>query len=87
MRVIAATNRDLRELIADGRFREDLFYRLNVVTIELPPLRARREDIPALAEYVVRRLVQKYHWPQLALSPEAVDHLCNQSWPGNVREL
>jgi two-component system, NtrC family, response regulator AtoC len=87
VRVIAATNRNLAALIAEQRFREDLLYRLNVVTIELPPLRARAEDIPLLAEHIVRRLAQKYRWPQLALAPEAVDYLRNQPWPGNVREM
>lgn len=87
VRVIAATNRDLSALIAEERFREDLFYRLNVLTIEIPPLRDRRQDIPLLAEHVVRRLAKKYRWPQLALAPEAVQQLCTHSWPGNVREL
>jgi two-component system, NtrC family, response regulator AtoC len=87
VRVIAATNRNLSALIAELRFREDLFYRLNVVMVELPPLRARPEDIPPLAEHIVRRLARKYHWPQLALAPDAVPYLCNQPWPGNVREM
>jgi DNA-binding NtrC family response regulator len=87
VRVIAATNRNLSALIAEQRFREDLLYRLNVVTIELPPLRARADDIPLLAEHIVRRLARKYNWPQLVLSPEALQHLCNQTWPGNVREM
>jgi DNA-binding NtrC family response regulator len=87
VRVIAATNRNLAARIAEQQFREDLFYRLNVVTIELPALRSRAEDIPLLAEHIVRRLAQKYHWPQLALAPEAVDYLRSQPWPGNVREL
>jgi two-component system response regulator AtoC len=87
VRVLSATNHDLPALTAEGRFREDLFYRLNVVTVELPPLRTRREDIPLLAEHIVRRLARKYDWPQLALSPEAVQQLCNQPWPGNVRQL
>jgi two-component system response regulator AtoC len=87
VRVIAATNRDLSARIAEQQFRGDLFYRLNVVAIELPPLRARGEDIPLLAEHIVRRLARKYHWPQLALAPEAVEHLCAQPWPGNVREM
>lgn len=87
VRVISATNRNLAELVAEGKFREDLYYRLNVVTIELPPLRERREDIPPLAEHLVGRLARKYGWPQLALSPEAVDWLSAQPWPGNVREL
>jgi DNA-binding NtrC family response regulator len=87
VRVVAATNRDLPALIAEGRFREDLYYRLNVVAVELPPLRERREDIPLLAEHIVRRLAQKYHWPNLALAPQAVQALCGQPWPGNVRQM
>jgi two-component system, NtrC family, response regulator AtoC len=87
VRVIAATNRNLSALIAEQRFREDLLYRLNVVTVELPPLRARTDDIPLLAEHIVRRLARKYHWPQLALAPEAVEYLRRQPWPGNVREV
>jgi two-component system, NtrC family, response regulator AtoC len=87
VRILAATNRDLPARIAEGRFREDLYYRLNVVTIELAPLRQRREDIPLLAEYVLRKLAGKYAWPNLALAPEALTHLTAQPWPGNVREL
>src|SRR5579871_3617601 len=87
VRVIAATNQDLPALIAQGRFREDLYYRLNVVTVALPPLRERREDVPALAEHVVRRLARKYGWPKLALTAEAVADLAARPWPGNVREL
>jgi DNA-binding NtrC family response regulator len=87
VRVLAATNRQLPALIAEQRFREDLFYRLNVVTVALPPLRERRDDIPLLAAHVVRRLGQKYRWPQLTLSPEATNRLLDYGWPGNVREL
>ncbi len=87
VRMLAATNRDLTARIAEGRFREDLFYRLNVVTIELPPLRQRREDIPLLVEHVLRKLAHKYDWPNLALSPEALTQLTSRPWPGNVREL
>jgi two-component system, NtrC family, response regulator AtoC len=87
VRVLAATNRDLPARIAEGRFREDLFYRLNVLTIELPPLRHRREDIPLLAEHLLSKLARKYDWPNLALSPQALTHLAAQPWPGNVREL
>jgi two-component system response regulator AtoC len=87
VRIISATNRDLPAQIADRRFREDLLYRLNVVTIELPPLRARRDDIPLIAEHVVRRLAKKYDWPNLALAPAAVELLCARPWPGNVRQM
>lgn len=87
VRIIAATNRNLRALMTERRFREDLFYRLNVVTIELPPLRARREDIRLLAERLIGQLARKYRWPQLALSPDAMRNLDQHPWPGNVREL
>jgi len=87
VRVLAATNRDLAARIAEGRFREDLYYRLNVVVIELPPMRQRREDIPLLAEYILNKLAHKYEWPHLALSPEAQTYLTAQPWPGNVRQL
>jgi two-component system, NtrC family, response regulator AtoC len=87
VRIISATNRDLPGLIADEKFREDLWYRLNVVTIDLPPLRQRRGDIPLIAEHIVARLAEKYRWPRLALSREAVDWLKEQAWHGNVREL
>jgi len=87
VRIISATNRDLEAKIAVGRFREDLFYRLNVLTVNLPPLRERRDDIPLLAEHVLRRLARKYGWPQLALSHDAAALLSASNWPGNVREL
>ncbi len=87
VRLVAATNRDLPARIAEGRFREDLFYRLNVVAVHLPPLRERREDVPQIADHVVARLARKYGWPNLALAPAAVDRLAAQPWPGNVREL
>ena len=103
VRVIAATNRNLRDLIAQGQFREDLFYRLNVIHIVVPPLRQRREDIPALLEHFLRRCNGQDasgnpsgngngsgHQPEYtpqSVSPEAVAALCAYSWPGNVREL
>ncbi len=87
VRVLAATNRDLPARIAEGRFREDLYYRLNVLTIELPPLRQRPDDIEPLAEYILRKLASKYDWPNLALAPEALAYLTAQPWPGNVRQL
>jgi DNA-binding NtrC family response regulator len=86
VRVIAATNRDLAAMIADGSFREDLFYRLNVIEVTLPPLRERREDIPALAEHFIARAAGKLG-RDLRLSPEAVERLLRYPWPGNVREL
>src|SRR5579872_612157 len=87
VRVVSATNRDLQTRIDEGSFREDLLYRLNVVTIKLPPLRDRPDDIPLLADHIIARLARKYDWPQLALSPEALTQLMAQPWPGNVREL
>jgi two-component system response regulator HydG len=86
VRVIAATHGDLPTLINQGSFREDLFYRLNVIQIALPPLRDRREDIPALAEHFLERAAGKLGRP-LRLSPEAVERLLRYAWPGNVREL
>jgi two-component system response regulator HydG len=86
VRVIAATNQDLRHAIAERRFREDLFYRLAVVPIRIPPLRERREDVPLLAAHFVRRFVSRTGVPR-TLSPEAVARLMQHEWPGNVREL
>ncbi|MFQ5600200.1 MAG: sigma-54-dependent transcriptional regulator [Candidatus Krumholzibacteriia bacterium] len=83
IRVVAATNRNLEDAIQAGRFREDLFYRLNVFPIEVPPLAARRDDVPLLAEYFLREL----RYPHPAVPPEAVDALRAHDWPGNVREL
>jgi DNA-binding NtrC family response regulator len=87
VRIISATHHNLPAMIAEGRFREDLHYRLNVVAVELPPLRSRRDDIPRLAEHFIRRLARKYNWPHLGLAPDAVTWLSNQDWPGNVRQL
>jgi DNA-binding NtrC family response regulator len=87
VRIIAATNADLNRMVADGSFREDLFYRLNVITIELPPLRNRREDIPALATHFLRRYGDENHKPNLALTPRTLDVLVGYHWPGNVRQL
>jgi DNA-binding NtrC family response regulator len=86
VRVLAATNRDLGQLMQQGKFRDDLFYRLNVIPVILPPLRERREDIPALAEHFLGQSGQKQGRP-LRLSAEAVDKLLRYPWPGNVREL
>ena len=86
VRVIAATNRDLAVMIADGSFREDLFYRLNVIEVVLPPLRERREDIPALAEHFMARAAGKLG-RDVRLSADAVERLLRYPWPGNVREL
>ena len=87
VRVIAATNRDLRQAIQEGTFREDLFYRLSVFTLELPPLRQRQEDIPALAAHFAERYAQHLRRPAPTLDDGVVAHLQGYAWPGNVREL
>jgi transcriptional regulator with PAS, ATPase and Fis domain len=87
VRVIAATNRNLREEVAKGRFREDLFYRLNVVNIETPPLRDRRSDIPAIAKFFLDRFAKLNDKPVETIAPQALELLCGYDWPGNVREL
>ena len=87
VRLIAATNRNLEKEIAEGRFREDLFYRLNVVSIHLPPLRERQEDIPLLSNFFVVKYAKKYKKEIEGLSPDVVNALCAYYWPGNVREL
>jgi DNA-binding NtrC family response regulator len=86
-RVICATNRDLEKAVADGAFREDLYYRLNVFSISVPPLRERKSDIPVLAEYFVRKCSRAMAKQELQISPEAMDTLVRYNWPGNVREL
>ena len=87
VRIIAATNKDLLEEIGAGRFREDLYYRLNVVTLGLPPLRERREDIPLLAQHVLEDFARKNHKTIKGFTPQAMDQLLRHDWPGNVREL
>lgn len=87
VRVVAATNRDLREDVTSGRFREDLFYRLHVVPVRMPALRERREDIPPLADLFLRRAAQQHGTPRAQLLPDAVHLLVRHDWPGNVREL
>jgi len=87
VRVIAATHRDLEQEIQEKKFREDLYYRLNVALIFLPPLRERAEDIPELIKYFMRRHGPDLGSPNPTIDPEAMQHLCRQSWPGNVREL
>ena len=87
VRIITATNKELSTEVAEGRFREDLYYRLNVIDIQLPPLRARLDDIPILAEYFLRRLIQKQGLPPINLSDQALETLQSHHWPGNVREL
>ena len=87
VRVIAATNRDLRQLVADGRFQEDLYYRLNVIPITLPPLRDRREDIPLLVDHFVRRFASSTGKRIAGVERHVLDELTQYDWPGNVREL
>jgi DNA-binding NtrC family response regulator len=87
VRVVAATHRDLRRQVADGKFREDLFYRLNVVPVVMPPLRERAEDIPLLAGYFIAQISKELGRPPARVNPEALEALRGYSWPGNVREL
>jgi two-component system, NtrC family, response regulator HydG len=87
VRVISATNMPLRQLIAENRFREDLYYRINAIEIEIPPLRQRKEDIPVLAGFFFRKYRSQYNKEGLKLSDGALDQLGRHSWPGNIREL
>jgi transcriptional regulator with PAS, ATPase and Fis domain len=87
VRVVAATNADLESLVADGRFREDLFYRLNVVRLHLPPLRERREEIPPLVEHYLRAFAEQQKKGRLTLDDETLEYLVLYRWPGNVRQL
>jgi DNA-binding NtrC family response regulator len=87
VRVVSATNRELAELVASGEFREDLFYRLNLITIRLPPLRERRSDIPLLARHIAGRVADSYGLGEVTLAPDALDWLSGQAWPGNIRQL
>jgi two-component system response regulator HydG len=87
VRIIAATNKDLARLVKEGKFREDLYYRLNVITLSVPPLRDRREDIPLLAEHFLKRFAEKNTRPIKGFTPQAMDRLVKYPWPGNVREI
>src|SRR6187551_952604 len=87
VRVIAATNRNLRDMITEGTFREDLFYRLNVIHLIVPPLRERKEDIPAMVEYFLRRFAATNRSIVESFEPDAIAALVAYAWPGNVREL
>ncbi len=87
VRIVAATNVNLQEAVREGRFREDLFYRLNVICLELPPLRARREDVPLLAAHFLKFYAQENGTEDRVLSPEAMRIIMDYEWPGNVREL
>jgi two-component system response regulator PilR (NtrC family) len=87
VRIIAATNKEFEKEIAEGRFREDLYYRLSVIPIQVPPLRERREDIPLLARHFLESFRKSMEKPIEGISPEAMSHLESYDWPGNVREL
>jgi len=87
VRILAATNADLRRLVQENKFREDLYYRLNVITIPLPPLRERKEDIPPLVEHFLKKFSQENGREGLRFSPEAMKMMMDYDWPGNVREL
>jgi transcriptional regulator with GAF, ATPase, and Fis domain len=87
IRLIAATNQDLAQAVKNGTFRKDLYYRLNVLSLVMPPLRERREDIPVLADYFVTKYIKKLNTKAKRISPEAMARLANYDWPGNVREL
>ncbi len=86
-RIVAATNRPLLQMVQEKQFRADLFYRLNVVPVSLPPLRQRKEDIPVLTEHILARLRHRYHRPDLTLHPDVMRLFYEYHWPGNVREL
>ena len=87
VKIVAATNTDLRYLVETRQFREDLFYRLNVLSVVLPPLRDRQADIPALATHFVKRAAEEFERGSMQLSPDAITKLVNYAWPGNIREL
>jgi len=87
IRIVAATNTDLQSLISEGSFREDLFFRLNIVSLFIPPLRERKEDIPLLASYFIKKYAAEYIKPVRNFSPDALDALISYNWPGNIREL
>src|SRR5919112_689753 len=87
VRIIAATNVDLQKMMQEGKFREDLYYRLHVITVELPPLRERKDDIPLLVQHFIDKYGQENSKPGLELTAEALDLLIEHDWPGNVREL
>jgi len=87
VRVIAATNRELRQMVADGKFREDLYYRLNVIAIEMPALRARPSDVPLLAGHFLRKYAEENGKKMGGFSDDALERLAAYHWPGNVREL
>ncbi|MGL5512110.1 MAG: TyrR/PhhR family helix-turn-helix DNA-binding protein, partial [Sporomusa sp.] len=87
VRIVAATHRNLEELIGAGQFREDLYYRLNVIPLTILPLRERKEDIPLLAQHLIRKVCAKLNKPEIHLAKESIELLLTQEWPGNVRQL
>jgi len=87
VRIIAATNTDLEEMVRDGRFREDLYYRLNVIRLRVPPLRERRSEIPTIVNYYVNHYAAKFGRRDVQITPQAIDLLMVSDWPGNVRQL
>jgi transcriptional regulator with PAS, ATPase and Fis domain len=87
VRIIASTNKKLEDLVSQGKFREDLYYRLNVMKIEIPPLRERREDIPSLIKHFIHRIVKAHALSEKIVSDSALKMLIEYNWPGNVREL
>ena len=87
VRILSATNRDLEEMIHKGEFREDLYYRLNVFPIWILPLRDRREDIPLIAQFFIRKICVRLNRPQICLTKDSIEFLMNQDWPGNIRQL
>lgn len=87
VRIIAATHRDLEKLVEEGKFRQDLYYRLNVIKIEIPPLRERKEDIPLISQSLLKKLERKFYRKGIELSAEVKERLMKHEWPGNIREL
>jgi transcriptional regulator with PAS, ATPase and Fis domain len=87
VRILAATNKNLSELVQQGKFREDLFYRLHIIPIYLPPLRERKEDIPLLAQHFIKQLAEELKKPARQISDAAMEKLLSYPWPGNIREL
>ncbi|MEF9427409.1 MAG: sigma 54-interacting transcriptional regulator, partial [Candidatus Mariimomonas ferrooxydans] len=87
VRIISATNKDLDEMVREETFREDLYYRLKVVTVDVPPLRERREDIPLIVDYQLKRFIEIHNKIVKGISPEAMEVINSYNWPGNIREL
>src|ERR1700730_4521618 len=87
VRIIAATNSNLEQLVQDGRFREDLFYRLNVIRLAIPPLRERRDEVPALVHHFVARAAAEFSKGRVRIAEETMEHLLLYPWPGNIRQL